>query len=223
MWPLPWYIGPHCTVPPGPIPPPSRHWTTLGQASPVRRSQHDICWPQPWPLDMGLHIKPQATGPLLVTSGGHHWRPLQTCSLEDPLPSVLTSSGEGCTVGASRLHASYWNAFLLELLLVFIDHCIRSILWGSSAKSMRYVPFQQVTIYNRNTKKKWQKVAQPCRYFNSCHQFSMNIANNRFLGILLTQHEKKKTREDFQGLNIVLQQSSLSLFVEFKLCDLFSK
>ena len=34
--------------------------------------------------------------PLLLTSGGHHWRPVQTCSLENippPLISVLTSSG----------------------------------------------------------------------------------------------------------------------------------
>ena len=28
--------------------------------------------------------------PLFVTSGGHHWRPVKTCSLQDPLP--LTSA-----------------------------------------------------------------------------------------------------------------------------------
>ena len=29
--------------------------------------------------------------PLLLTSGGHHWIPVQTCSLEDPPPLLLTS------------------------------------------------------------------------------------------------------------------------------------
>ena len=28
-----------------------------------------------------------ARHPLLVTSGGHHWRPIQTCSPEDPAPT----------------------------------------------------------------------------------------------------------------------------------------
>ena len=46
--------------------------------------------------------------PLLLTSGGDHWRPVQTCSLED-LPSlVLTSSGSH----RSRRYAPYWNAVL---------------------------------------------------------------------------------------------------------------
>ena len=32
--------------------------------------------------------------PLLVTSGGHHWRPVQKCSLEDPpLPLLVLTSG----------------------------------------------------------------------------------------------------------------------------------
>ena len=35
--------------------------------------------PRPHPSYIGPH-------PLLVTSGGHHWRPVQTCSLEDPTP-----------------------------------------------------------------------------------------------------------------------------------------
>ena len=35
---------------------------------------------------------PPAPAPLLVTSSGHHWRPDQTCSLEDP-PPVLISGG----------------------------------------------------------------------------------------------------------------------------------
>ena len=65
--------------------------------------------PLPWTSDLGtyLHIRPgdlcatpwhqtwDLPPPLLLTSGGHHWRPVQTCSLEDlPLPQpVLKSSG----------------------------------------------------------------------------------------------------------------------------------
>ena len=59
----PWSIGPLCTGPPSPGPGPSsvdmRHWT-----------------PSP----------PKTPWPLLMTSGGNHWWPVQTCSLEDPLP-----------------------------------------------------------------------------------------------------------------------------------------
>ena len=40
------------------------------------------------PLDMGSR-----TSPLLLTSGGDQWTPVQTCSLEDLLPPLLTSSG----------------------------------------------------------------------------------------------------------------------------------
>ena len=36
---------------------------------------HQTWDPQPWPCT------------LLVTSGGHNWRPVKTCSLEDPLPT----------------------------------------------------------------------------------------------------------------------------------------
>ena len=34
--------------------------------------------------------------PLLLTSDGHHWKPVQTCSFEDlpPPPPVLTSNGD---------------------------------------------------------------------------------------------------------------------------------
>ena len=54
------------------------------------------------------------TYPLLVTSGGHPWRPVQTCSLQDlPTPLVLTSSG-GPTIKASGMYptgmVSYFEA-----------------------------------------------------------------------------------------------------------------
>ena len=71
------------------------HWTS------VYRSY-------PFPPDMG------SQGPIvlpLVTSGGHHWRPVQTCSLPEP-SLVLTSSGEVHRVCASMWYASYCNLFL---------------------------------------------------------------------------------------------------------------
>ena len=48
--------------------------------------------------------------PLLVTSGGHHRRPIQTCPLEDPL-SVLTFGGGHRSTHAWQAGTSYWNAF----------------------------------------------------------------------------------------------------------------
>ena len=55
----PWCTGPHCTGPP--------------TASP---SRHRI-WGPSLPLPLAL----AQPCPLLVTSGGYHWRPVQTCSL----------------------------------------------------------------------------------------------------------------------------------------------
>ena len=48
--------------------------------------------------------------PLLLTSGGHHWRPVQTCSLKDLPPPVRTPSGGH----RSGWYASYLNAYLLH-------------------------------------------------------------------------------------------------------------
>ena len=51
------------------------------------------------PPDLGTHPQPVLTSdlgsylPLLLTSGGHRWRPAQTCSLGDLPPSVLASTG----------------------------------------------------------------------------------------------------------------------------------
>ena len=45
--------------------------------------------------------------PVLLTSGSHHWRPFQTCSLVILSPMVLTSSGwlpEQVSWQASRAH-----------------------------------------------------------------------------------------------------------------------
>ena len=67
-------------------------------------------------------------GPLL-TSVGQVWRPVQTFSLEDPLPPRLlvlktcsleeplhlVAIEETGTVGANGWYPSYWNAFLLEM------------------------------------------------------------------------------------------------------------
>ena len=70
--------------------------------------------PQPWPLwtsDLG----PQASVPLLVTSGGHHWRPVLTCSFEDPHEQHLVVTIEAHTVSTGRQNASCWNVFFFKL------------------------------------------------------------------------------------------------------------
>ena len=48
----------------------------------------------PPPPHIGHHTWAPTPLSILLTSGGHHWRPVQTCSLEDLMPqSALTSSG----------------------------------------------------------------------------------------------------------------------------------
>ena len=53
----------------------------ISSGPPPPQSRHQTLDPKPW-----LH-------PMLGTPGHHHWRFFQTCSLEEPLPLVLTS---GC-------------------------------------------------------------------------------------------------------------------------------
>ena len=67
--------------------PPPRHGTLLygdHYSSPLDMVPHCMGTPLPQqlPLDMGPHV----WGPLalLVKSGSQDWRPVQTCSLEDP-------------------------------------------------------------------------------------------------------------------------------------------
>ena len=85
-------IGPHCTGPlvlnirhgdpPNPVP--SEPWPIC---QPWRQPQPPSePWSTPQTSDMGPLI------PMLVTSGGNHWRPVQTCSCEDAPPAV-TSGG----------------------------------------------------------------------------------------------------------------------------------
>ena len=47
--------------------------------------------PNPTPLDITHGTPPPGPGWLLVTSGGHHWTPVQTCSFKDP--RRVTSGG----------------------------------------------------------------------------------------------------------------------------------
>ena len=66
------------------------------------------------PSEMGPPHPPghHTCDPLLVTSGGHRWRSVQTCSFEDyPHSPFLASGGRN----SSGRYASYWNTFLLTL------------------------------------------------------------------------------------------------------------
>ena len=74
-----WGWGGNAQMAPGYLPPPPRDMEP-GYLPPT------CAW------DLGAYTP----SPLLLTSGGHHWKPVQTWSLEDlppPLPPVLTSSG----------------------------------------------------------------------------------------------------------------------------------
>ena len=50
----------------------------------------------------------------LLASSGHHWRPVQICSLEDLIPPVLTSSGGH----QSRWYASYKISISFKIILL---------------------------------------------------------------------------------------------------------
>ena len=60
-----------------------------------------------------------AQAPLLVTSGGNHSRHVQTCSFEDPLPTISTDICWPKHVRlASGRYTSYWNAFLYQQIFL---------------------------------------------------------------------------------------------------------
>ena len=62
-----------------------------------------------------------ALHPLLMTSGGHHWRSVQTCSLQDSL-LVLTSGGYWGTYGQSKWEASILLKWFLLSMMSFNLH-----------------------------------------------------------------------------------------------------
>ena len=78
---------------------PMKYWTSLYSPPPTSDNE---------PLSA-------PTIPLLVTSGGHYWRPVETCSLEDPPKPILTSGGdtESCTIAKRAVR------ILLECFLVY--------------------------------------------------------------------------------------------------------
>ena len=91
------------------LPPP----TALSLA-PLDMGPHYRGIPRPSPLDRGM------------TSGGHHWRPVWTCPLQDtPDTLVLTSGGYWSTyASASARYTPYWNAFLL--LTIILNDIVKS-------------------------------------------------------------------------------------------------
>ena len=87
---------------PGCLPPSPRHGTWLPT-------------PSPWTWDLRTYTP----SPLLLTSGGHHWRPVQTCSLKDLPHSThqywhLSVATETCTVGKR----------VVRILLPVLEYCL---------------------------------------------------------------------------------------------------
>ena len=126
-----WCIRPHCTGSP------SRHGA-LPQLALV----------SPSPPDMGLG--PQSLPHLLVTSGGHHWRPVQTCSLDlivqappSPPPLLLTFGGHQSTYSwqVDGMHPTG----MLSCVVSFVHFGWRIVpeLW----KSIIGCPYQQLIKY----------------------------------------------------------------------------
>ena len=87
-------------------------WISLYRAGPPGPGTLDITHGTPPPAPVRIWTPDtELPNPLLVKSGGHHWRPVQTCSLEDP--PVLTSGGHS-TYGwqAAGMHST---GMLLQL------------------------------------------------------------------------------------------------------------
>ena len=82
-----WCFGSHCT---GPQPPHDRHETyfLIPSFSPLPMGS------SPSPCYWHLVVINGDMVPLLLASSGHHWRAIQTCSLED-LPQLVIASGSG--------------------------------------------------------------------------------------------------------------------------------
>ena len=83
-------------------------WGVVPFEIPSPQSIGAHCTDPPPTLDMGPHW----TGiplPLLMISGDYQWRPVQTCSLQDPRQCWHVVTVEACTASVSRRYASYWN------------------------------------------------------------------------------------------------------------------
>ena len=89
--------------------------------------------PIPSPQTSHLGTSPHSYyPPLLVTSGGDHWRPVQICSSRD-LTTPSSSNIWWWQLKLKRVqlpsgrYASYWKAvlfFLCKLISNFVEHCI---------------------------------------------------------------------------------------------------
>ena len=91
----------------------------FSQASLCSREGVRYIMDRPYPREHTLPprhtLQPGIPYPLLLTSGGHLWRPVKTCSIKalpPALPTVLTSSGGH----RSGRYTSYWNVFLFLTL-----------------------------------------------------------------------------------------------------------
>ena len=84
-------------------------------------------WDTPYPLWYSYH-PPWDTLPLLMISGGDHWRPVQICSFEDLFyPPRVTSSGGNWNMKHIRF-LSGWYASCLNAVLLNIW----SVRWGKN-------------------------------------------------------------------------------------------
>ena len=102
----------------------------------------------PWTPDM----RPTSShSSLLLTSCGYHWRPVQTCSLEE-LPHQywhLVVATETHTLG-KRAVPSYWNAFFLTSFFfeIFIFYAENSMYSHSRNKTWTVIVLK-ITIAGR--------------------------------------------------------------------------
>ena len=64
------------------------------------------------PTGHGTPLHSTPTLPPLVTSGGQDWRPVQTCSLEDPFPPLVLTYGDYWSMYIRRAGSTHPTAML---------------------------------------------------------------------------------------------------------------
>ena len=133
---------------------PMMHWTSL--YSPPLGSV-----PSYWTWDLIVQGSP---GPGPVAFGGHHWRPVQTYSPQDPPHPLwhwhLVMAVEARMVIASGRYASNWNACLLLIaiiklslnaLLILLSHQLGSVKIIRETKLKLNVAKELHTLTRSNT------------------------------------------------------------------------
>ena len=119
-----------CREPLTPASPPPRHGTSLHKA-----------------LLVSMDLEPVQGPPIVLTSGGQEWRPVQTCSLEIPLPPTVLKHIRLANVedveDIKTSHNRFLTDFLVFISLLFkmcTNYNVDSNMKSSNYSKIRFKP-----------------------------------------------------------------------------------